>query len=189
HKRFVSADYQASRFDLPATSTPKTTFTSRNVSGDLSDLGVSLHYPGTNVAMPSNLSQAAICGPNQKMGIDPCIAGISPTALKIANALPKPNLPGLAGGTWNNLNNVVQNYTHGNQADIKVDWVPSDKDHLFARYSQQRIENPIVNSELFQYSGTGSNIFPLQQAVLDYTRTFRPNLLNDLRVGMNYFPA
>jgi Carboxypeptidase regulatory-like domain/TonB dependent receptor len=189
NKLFFFADYQGSRFDLPATSTPKTTFTSRDVSGDLSDLGVSLHYPGTNVPMPSNLNQAAICGPNQKMGIDPCITGISPTALKIANALPKPNLPGLAGGTVNNLNNVAQNYTHGNQGDIKVDWAPSEKDHIFARYSQQHIDNPIVNSEVFQYSGNGSNIFPLQQAVLDYTRTVRPNLLNDLRFGMNYFPA
>ena len=39
--------------------------------------------------MPSNLTQAAICGAGQKMGVDPCITGISPTALKIAAALPK----------------------------------------------------------------------------------------------------
>ena len=31
--------------------------------------------------------------------------------------------------------------------------------------------------------------FPLQQAVLDYTRTFSPRLVNDFRIGMNYFPA
>jgi hypothetical protein len=189
NKLFFFADYQGSRFDLPATSTPKTTFTARNVSGDLSDLGVALHYPGTSVPMPANLNQAVTCGPNQRMGVDPCIAGISPTALKIASALPKPTLPGLAGGTVNNLNNVVQNYTHGKQGDIKIDWAPSDKDHVFARYSQQHIDNPIVNSEVFQYSGNGSNVFPLQQAVLDYTRTVRNNLLNDARIGMNYFPA
>jgi len=189
NKLFFFADYQGSRFDLPATSTPKTTFTSRNVSGDLSDLGVTLHYPGTNVPMPANLTQAAVCTGGQKMGVNPCITGISGTALKIAAALPKPSLPGLAGGTVNNLNNVVQNYTHGNQGDIKMDWAPSEKDHLFARYSQQHIDNPIVNSEVFQYSGNGSNVFPLQQAVLDYTRTIRPTLLNDFRLGMNYFPA
>src|SRR5262249_48393780 len=118
NKLFFFADYQGSRFDLPATSSPKTTFTSRNVSGDLSDLGVTLHYPGTTVPMPANLNQAVICGAGQKMGVNPCITGISPTALKIAGALPKPDLPGLASGTVNNLNNVVQNYTHGNQGDI-----------------------------------------------------------------------
>src|SRR5260370_26510852 len=70
-----------------------------------------------------------------------------------------------------------------------MDWAPSDKAHLFARYSQQHVDNPTVNSEVFQYSGNGSNIFPLQQAVLDYTRTIRPTQLNDFRLGMNYFPA
>src|SRR5262249_50728760 len=118
-----------------------------------------------------------------------CINGISPTALKIANALPKPNLPGQANGTINNLNNSVQNFTHGHQGDIRVDYAPTDKDRIFARYSQQHIDNPIVNTEVFQYSGSGSNVFPLQQAVLDYTRTISPTLVNDFRTGMNYFPA
>jgi hypothetical protein len=63
---------------------------------------------------------------------NPCIAGLSPTALKIASAMPKPNLPGLASGTSNNLNNVVQNYAHGNQGDIKVDWAPTSRDRVFA---------------------------------------------------------
>jgi hypothetical protein len=188
-KLFFFADYQGSRFDLPASPSPHTTFTAQNVNGNLSDLGVALHYPGTTVAMPSDLTKAAICGAGQKMGVNPCINGLSATALKIASALPKPNLPGLANGTSNNLNNVVQNYTHGNQGDIKVDWAPTDRDRVFARYSQQHITNPIVNSELFQYSGNGSNVFPLQQAVLNYTRTVNATLVNDFRVGMNYFPA
>ena len=189
NKLFFFTDYQGSRFDFPATATPKTTFTAQDATGNLSDLGITLHYPGTNVVMPSNLTQAAICGPGQKMGVNPCITGISPTALKIAAALPKPNIPGLANGTSNNLNDVVQNYTHGNQGDVKIDWSPTDKDHFFARYSQQHFDNPIVNSEVFQYSGTGSNIFPLQQSVFDYTRTLTPSLVNDFRVGMNYYPA
>jgi hypothetical protein len=189
NKLFFFADFQGSRFDLPATDTPGTTFTAQDATGNLSDLGISLHYPGTTVPMPSNLTQAAICGAGQTMGVNPCITGLSPTALKIAAALPKPNLPGLANGTVNNLNDVVQNYTHGNQGDIKMDWAPTERDHIFARYSQQHIDNPTVNSELFQYSGSGSNIFPLQQAVLDYTHTFGPRLVNDARIGMNYYPA
>jgi hypothetical protein len=188
-KLFFFADYQGSRFDLPATSTPATTFTASELTGNLSDLGLTLHYPGTLVPMPSNLTQAAICGPNQKMGVDPCINGISPTALKVAAALPKPNLPGINGGSQNNVNNVVQTYTHGNQGDWKVDWAPTDRDHFFARYSQQHIENPTVNSQPLLYSGTGSNLFPLQQSVLDYTRTVSPAFVNEARVGMNYFPA
>lgn len=189
NKLFFFADYQGSRFDLPSTSTPQTTFTAQDATGNLSDLGVTLHYPGTNVVMPSNLTQAAICGPGQKMGVNACINGISPAALKIAAALPKPNVPGLANGTSNNLENVVQNYTHGNQGDIKVDWSPTDNDHFFARYSQQHIDNPIVNSDVLAYSGSGSNVFPLQQSVFDYTRTLNASWVNDFRVGMNYYPA
>jgi hypothetical protein len=188
-KLFFFTDYQGSRFDLPASAKPKTTFTAADVTGNLTDTGVSLHYPGTSVPMPLNLTQAAICGPGQKMGVNPCITGLSPTALKIAAALPKPNLPGLANGTSNNLSDTVQNYTHGNQGDVKIDYAPTQSDHLFARYSQQHIDNPIVHSEVFQYSGDGSNLFPLQQAVLDYTKTLKPTLVNDFRIGMNYFPA
>ena len=191
NKLFFFADYQGSRFDLPGTPQALTTFTTPEVAGNLTDLGVSLHYPGTTVPMPSNLSQAAICGAGQKMGVNPCITGLSPTALKIANALPKPDLPGLPGsnGTKFNLNDMQSTYTHGNQGDIKTDWVPSEKDRFFARYSQQHIEQPIVNSEAFQYSSNGGNLFPLQQAVLGYTRTVSPQFVNDFRLGMTYDPA
>ncbi len=190
-KLFFFADFQGSRFDLPATPQPVTTFTAADAKGNLSDLGLSLHYPGTNVAMPANLSQATICGAGQKMGVNPCITGLSATALKVAGALPTPNLAGTPGsnGTLFNLNNQTNTYTHGIQGDIKADWAPTQNDRFFARYSQQHIEQPLVNSEAFQYSGSGGNLFPLQQAVLGYTKTINPSLVNDLRLGMTYDPA
>ncbi len=46
-----------------------------------------------------------------------------------------------------------------------------------------------MNSQPLLYSGSGSNIFPLQQAVLDYTHVFSATFVNDARIGMNYFPA
>jgi hypothetical protein len=195
NKLFFFADYQGSRFDLPATLGAKTTFTTAERTGNLTDLGLTLYYPGAvdkngnRIPMPSNLSNAAICGAGQTMGVDPCISGISATALKIAAALPSPNLPGQAGGTINNLSNSVGTYTHGNQGDAKVDWAPDDKDRIMARYSQQNIQNPTVNSQELLYSGNGNNIFPLQQGVLDYTRTFSSTFVNDVRFGVNYFPA
>ena len=115
--------------------------------------------------------------------------GISPTALKIANAFPTPNLAGQVGGTVNNLSNSVDTYTHGDQGDIKVDWAPGDKDRIMARYSQQHVVNPTVNSQPLLYSGSGSNVFPAQQAALDYTHIFSSTLVNDFRMGMNYYPA
>jgi hypothetical protein len=194
-KLFFFADFQGSRFDLPATPATVTTFTVADAKGNLSDIGPSLHYPGTNVPMPANLTQAAICGAGQTMGVDPCINGLSPTALKIAAALPAPNLPGTPGsnGTKANLANSNSTYTHTYQGDIKADWAPTQNDRFFARYSQMHSSQPNVNSEAFQYSsgpsGGGSSVFPLQQAVLGYTRTLRPTLVNDFRLGMTYYPA
>src|ERR1700693_4854249 len=84
NKLFFFVDYQGSRFDTPPTPGSVNTFTTQERNGDLSDItGITLHYPGPNVPMPANLSQAAICGAGQTMGSSPCISGISATALKI----------------------------------------------------------------------------------------------------------
>jgi hypothetical protein len=186
-KLFFFVDYQGSRFDIPATPGTSTTFTAAEKTGDLTDLGVALTYPGTTVPMPANLNDAAICGPGQTFGSSPCINGISQTALNIMKVLPSANLTGTNGGTLNNLSNSTHSYTNGDQGDAKVDWVPTQNDHVFARYSQQYIVNPTTNSEPLLY-GT-SNIFPLYSGVLDFTHTFSPTIINDARAGTNYFPA
>ena len=189
-KLFFFADYQGQRFDFPATASPVSTFTTQERSGNLSDIpGISLHYPGTTVPLPANLTQATICGAGQTFGVDPCIPGLSPTALKIVSALPSPNAPGINGGLSNNLSNSTHTYTNGDQGDIKVDWAASDKDRFAFRYSQQNIQNPTTNSEPLLYNSSGNNIFPLQNGLLSYTRTISPTLVNDFRAGVNYFPA
>jgi hypothetical protein len=188
NKLFFFSDYQGSRFDTPATPGTSSTFTASERAGNLSDIaGLQIHYPGTNVPMPADLTKAVICSGSQKFGSSPCINGISPTALKIMAVLPQANLPGSNNGTLNNLSNSVHSYTNGDQGDAKVDWVPTEKDHVFGRYSQQYIVNPTTNSQPLIY-GT-SNTFPLYSGVLDYTHTFGPRLINDVRAGVSYYPA
>ncbi|HLJ48319.1 MAG TPA: carboxypeptidase regulatory-like domain-containing protein [Bryobacteraceae bacterium] len=185
-KLFFFGDYQGSRFDQPATVNHITTFTSQDLTANLSDVpNISLHYPGTTVAMPADLTKATICGAGQKMGVNPCITGISPTALKIMGALPKAG----SSAALNNADNSVNTFIHGNQGDLKMDWNASEKDHVFARYTQQHIENPTVNSQPLLYNGTGDNVFPLWNGVIDYTRTFTPTFVNEMRAGVNYYPA
>jgi hypothetical protein len=185
-KLFFFVDYQGSRFDTPATPMTITTFTSQERSGNLSDIaGLNLNYPGTTVKMPANLTQATICAGNQKMGSAPCISGLSPTALKIMGVLPSATGPGIL----NNASDVTQTYTNGDQGDAKVDWAPTQNDHIFARYSQQYIIQPTTNSQALLYNGSGNNIFPLQSGIIGYTRTISPRLVNDFRAGVNYFPA
>jgi hypothetical protein len=65
--------------------------------------------------------------------------------------------------------------------------VKSDKDRLFGRYSQSSITNPTTNSIPLLYNS--ANKFPSYNGVLDYTRTFSPSLVNDVRIGVNYVPV
>jgi Carboxypeptidase regulatory-like domain/TonB dependent receptor len=188
NKLFFFVDYQGSRFDTPATVTTITTFTNQELSGNLSDIpGIQLHYPGTTIPMPANLAQANICGANQKVGVDPCIPGLSKTALAILGSsfFPKATLP----GTLNNALNSQHTYTNGDQGDAKVDYNITDKDHLFVRYSQQYVTNPTTNSQPLLYNSSGNNTFPLWNGVVNYTRTISPNLINEARFGVNYYPA
>jgi hypothetical protein len=184
NKLFFFVDYQGSRFDTPPTVGTINTLTAQEATGNLSDIpGLNLHYPGTKVPMPANLTQATICGAGQTMGIDPCITGISPTALKIAAAFPQAS----GTGPIKNALNAQGAYINGDQGDAKVDYNISDKDHLSARYSQQNVVNPTTNSQPLLYNTV--NKFPLWSGVLDYTRTISPTLVNEARFGANYFPA
>ncbi|HZU23517.1 MAG TPA: hypothetical protein VE998_11850, partial [Terriglobales bacterium] len=184
-KLFFFVDYQGSRYDTPPTPGTINTFSSQELTGNLSDIpGIQLHYPGTNVAMPANLNDAALCSQTGgTFGSSPCINGLSPTALAILKVLPQSTLPGLA----HNAPNLVHTYINGDQGDAKVDWAPTEKDHIFGRYSQQYVTNPTINSQPALYNNI--NNFPLYQGVLDYTRTFGPTLVNEARGGVNYFPA
>ncbi len=193
-KLFFFVDYQGSRYDTPASGTPLATFSSLEQSqpGNFSDLpGATLHYPGTTISIPgNNLNNATQCATAQQMtlngtpGHTPCIY-ISPLAVKLMAAFPKATGP----GTTNNAINVQHSYINGDQGDARVDWAPTDKDHVFARYSQQYVFNPTTNSQALLYNSSGNNIFPLQQGVLDWTHTFSPTFVNEARAGTNYFPA
>ncbi len=197
NKLFFFVDYQGSRFDTPASPTTFTTFSKLEQSqpGNFSDIpGIALTYPGTKIPIPgNNLNSASKCATAQQMGLNgtaaaPCVY-FSPVAIKILGAFPAATLAGNNGGTLNNAVNIQHTYTNGDQGDAKVDWAPTDKDHIFGRYSQQYVTQPTINSQALLYNSSGNNVFPLYQGVLDYTHTFGPTFVNDVRAGVNYFPA
>lgn len=84
-------------------------------------------------------------------------------------------------------NNIQQFRTNSYQGDLKIDYVPSEKDHLMGRWSQQFITAPTVNS--LQLLGNTARTFPLKNLVVDETHTFSSTLLNDARIGVQYFPV
>src|SRR5581483_4214632 len=73
------------------------------------------------------------------------------------------------------------------QGDIRVDWAPTEKHHIFGRYSQAHIIAPTTNSIALLYNS--ENLYPSYNGVLDYTRTISPAFVNEARVGVNYVPV
>lgn len=86
------------------------------------------------------------------------------------------------------LNYFQSGYTHTYQGDLKIDWQPTDNDHLMGRYTQ-------MYTHLIQSNGTdllSPNLerqYPLKNIVADYVRTISPTLVNDFRIGTQIFPA
>jgi len=86
------------------------------------------------------------------------------------------------------LNFFQSGYTHDYQGDLKIDFQPTDKDHVMGRYTQ-----------MFTHvtQGNGADVltpnlerqYPLKNIVGDYVHTFTPTLVNDVRAGTQVFPA
>ncbi|MDE3165392.1 MAG: TonB-dependent receptor, partial [Acidobacteriota bacterium] len=74
-------------------------------------------------------------------------------------------------------------YVRSDQGDVKLDYKPSDKDDLSARYSNGRQDQPGVNTAPFLYNSF--NIAPFQNGVINWTRTINPRVVNEARVGVN----
>jgi hypothetical protein len=94
-------------------------------------------------------------------------------------------LPSIAQATINDTNFFYSSasYLKSDQGDLKLDYKPSDKDDLSARYSNGRQDTPGVNSAPFLYNSF--NIAPFQNGVINWTRTITPRLVNEARVGVN----
>jgi hypothetical protein len=169
-KLFFFVDYEGERFDTPASTGGMTVLTSLERQGNFSQLlsqGIQLKNPVT--------------GANYLNNVIP-VTQLSAAAVKVANSqyYPAP----INGNLVNNQTNTSHNQTNGDQGDARVDWSPTDKDHVFGRYSQSSLSIPTTNSYALAYNSF--NELPTHNGVLDWTRTLSPSLVNDVRVGVNY---
>src|SRR6266478_9477105 len=148
-KLFFFVDYQGSRFDQPATSVPFTVFTARERTGDFGELCKA----GFNTSGICNNPAAQLYNPKSAStpgGRQPFLNNkipsslFSPAASKILNSslYPAPTNGFVSG----NQTNVTHSYTNSDQGDVKIDWIASQKDHIYGRYSQQHLTNPTTNS-------------------------------------------
>ncbi len=86
----------------------------------------------------------------------------------------------------NNLFYKSGNNLNNNQGDLKIDYNASQRDHIFGRWSQMDLTQPTFTGCVFCNNGAveGSDE-PVRNAVVNWTHTFRSNLLNEARVGFN----
>ena len=183
NKLFFFADYYESLFSQPATVSQLRTLSPAQRLGDFSAL------------CPEGFSGGVCTNPAHQL-YDPA-SSANPVARSAFanNQIPLGRFSNAAKNIINSpfypkdelANNISQFRTNSFQGDLKIDFMPSEKDHLMGRWSQQFITAP--NSNSIQLLGNSDRTFPLKNFVIDETHTFSPSLLNDARFGFAYFPV
>ena len=79
-------------------------------------------------------------------------------------------------------------YVHSYQGDLKIDWQASPKDHIMGRYSQSYTISTTTNGTNV-LSPNLTRTYPLKNFVANYVRAISPSLVNEVRAGMQIFPA
>jgi hypothetical protein len=186
NKLFFFGDYQGTRRDLPASSSQITVLTAAETAGDFSALSSPLFDPcaagtgGTSKVPCSILAPAArpAFGGNiiPAANLDPAF-----TALVTNAAYPKAvsTLPNGFGAAVNTTNQQFNT----DQGDIKIDYIISNKDHINARYSKSDEFDPGTNSQ--PILGNSLSEAWLNNGSANWTHSFSPNLLNEVRFGKN----
>jgi hypothetical protein len=194
NKLFFFADEQNEINNTPRTAQTNTVLPSAFLTGDFSQLCTS--QGGTFVAgVCSNpnlqlYSPVYLSGPNAgqvaPLGArQPFPNNQVPVNSKVAAALTASKL----FTTQEETPTFFQSgYVHSYQGDAKIDWQASPSDHIMGRYSQMYTINTQSNGTN-QLTPNLTREYPLKNVVVDYARTISPTLVNDLRAGIQIFPA
>ena len=202
NKLFFFADEETSIFDQPATSNSNTLIPTqtdmigKNASSTgYYDLGY-LCQQGTN-NVPGSFNAAGICvGGLQLYQPAPGVAAGNRTPF-LNNRIPVSAINPVAKALtqlpafinqFTSPNYFQSGYTHNYQGDLKIDWQPSNNDHIMGRYSQM-YTHVIQSNGADVLSPNLERQYPLKNIVVDYVRTFTPSLVNDFRLGTQIFPA
>jgi Carboxypeptidase regulatory-like domain/TonB dependent receptor len=180
-KLFFFTDFQASLYNTPATSTGFASIPAPYRTGDFSAECTAGFSNGICTNPAQQLYDPA--SSNTPSARTPFLNNQVPIRSKVAgNLLSSSLFPSAATATY-----LQHSYVNSYQGDAKIDWQPSQSDHIMGRYSQQYVINNTANSLVLIPSVTRE--YPLKNFVLDYVRTITPSLVNEARVGAQIFPA
>jgi hypothetical protein len=175
-KLFFFADFQSQRLNFPNSTGTLSVLTAAERQGDFSQLlanGIQLYNPfsldakGNRVPFANNQIPLTL---------------LDPVAKNLFSSAKYP-LP-VAAGLQNNFFNTSNSHIYQDQGDGKLDYNLSDKQRITVRYSQSFLQNPSTNS--FPLFAPGFNDTPTYNGVANWTRTFSPRVVNEVRLGVNY---
>jgi hypothetical protein len=183
NKLFFFADYQGQRFNTPPSGANVFVLTSAERSGNFGTLctdaggafdgtgncvgGVQLTDPnsgGVNIPY-NNFANASAASQAE-----------NPVTAALLATIPQ-------GDAQGNLAILNGQQINNDQGDLKIDYNISDKDHIYARWSQAHIRNPY--SSTFALSSIGPADQPVRNFGAQWTHQFSSNFLNELRLGFN----
>lgn len=196
-KLFFFADYQGQRM-VSASATGAQVLTAQARAGNFGQLCTDFGgtFDSSGVCTGGTGATQLVYPPGSPVGTpgnpipnnDLAAAGLTPnpvaTALfSMTKYYPLPQTNTLAN---NNLFYKTGFNFNNNQGDLKLDYLPSQKDHVFGRWSQMDLTQPTFTGCAFCNSQAieGSDQ-PVRNAVIDWTHTLKSNLLNEARVGFN----
>jgi hypothetical protein len=188
NKLFFFADYQGQRY-LTAGATGAQLLTAKERVGDFSELCT--QFGGGFVAGVCTGGNGAIQLKNPNNGaniLNNNLVGagfaISPVVQKLlaSNLYP---LPTNNDVTQNNINFKSGTELNNDQGDLKIDYIPSTKDHIYGRWSQMNFRNPVTSNGPIILSAAGGGLItdPIRNAVLNWTHTLSSNFVNEARIG------
>lgn len=161
-------------FRLPRQSQIQNTVpTARMKAGDLSLEPVNgniLRDPFTGTPFPGNVIPTS---------------RFNPVSQRILEFFPNPNFGSTDRAAASNFRDNRRNDLSSDQWDVRLDHQFTPRHSMFGRYTQKLTSTSSLNN-LTLPNDTGYDDH--QQAVLSYTFTVRPNLLNEFRGGISYAP-
>jgi hypothetical protein len=190
NKFFVFGDYQGRRQSQP------NAVEFASVPTDLMR-GTSKLDPGVanfSELLGTTLTSVPACagGTNQGFIYDPTtctpfagnrITNPNPVGLKYLQTFPEPNIPGIVQNNFRAQRQQIRNF---DDYDIRADFIPTQKDQLFFRWSYGK-DNFTVTNRLGPCCpsgfGSGDNVNHPSGIAAGYTRTVTTNLLNEFHFG------
>lgn len=166
NKLFFFGSYEGTRERRAVSGTARVP-TSAQRAGDLSGLGVAIKDPLTGLPFPGNRI------PSDR---------IHQISAGLATLWPEPNNP---GDPLRNYTYAGSGFVNNNQYIGRGDYNATSKDQIFVRYMQSNTDNGGVPAyaDLADLIKDGP-----KSALIGYTRTFSPTLVNDARFGYTRIP-